>query len=65
MEDFVSPNMPMELTPSKGMEFESDEIAYNFYNEYGRMTGFSIRKECVNKYKNTETVTSRRYECVR
>jgi len=63
MKDFVSPNMPMELTPSKGMEFESDEIAYNFYNEYGRMTGFSIRKEYVNKCKKTGIVTSRRFVC--
>ncbi|KAL4614081.1 hypothetical protein ACB092_07G029500 [Castanea dentata] len=28
------------------MEFEADEIAYDFYNEYGRKAGFSIRKEC-------------------
>jgi zinc finger SWIM domain-containing protein 3 len=63
MKDFVSPNMPMELTPSKGMEFESDEISYHFYNEYGRMTGFSIRKECVNKCKKTGIVTSRRFVC--
>jgi zinc finger SWIM domain-containing protein 3 len=63
MEDFVSPNMPMKLTPSKCMEFNSDEIAYNFYNEYERMTGFSIRKEYVNKCKKTEIVTSRRFVC--
>jgi hypothetical protein len=44
MEDFASLNVPMELTPSKGMQLESDEIAYNFYNEYGIMAGFSIRK---------------------
>jgi zinc finger SWIM domain-containing protein 3 len=63
MEDFVSPNLPMELTPSNGMQFESDEIAYNFYNDYGRMTGFSIRKEYVNKCKKTGIVTSRRLVC--
>jgi zinc finger SWIM domain-containing protein 3 len=45
------------------MEFESNEIAYNFFNEYGRMTCFSIRKEYVNKCKKTGTVTSRRFVC--
>jgi hypothetical protein len=51
MEDFVSPNMLIELTSSKGMQFELDEIAYNLYTEYERMTGFNIRKEYVNKCK--------------
>ncbi|KAL4606835.1 hypothetical protein ACB092_09G132800 [Castanea dentata] len=27
------------------MEFEANEIAYDFFNEYGRKAGFSIRKE--------------------
>jgi zinc finger SWIM domain-containing protein 3 len=63
MEVLVSPSVPIELTPSKGMQFESDNIAYKFYNEYGRMAGFSIRKEYVNKCKKTGTVTSRRFVC--
>ena len=63
LKHFVSPNVPTELTPSKGMEFESDESAYSFYNEYGRIIGFSIRKEYVNKCKKTEIVTSRRLVC--
>ncbi|KAL4626268.1 hypothetical protein ACB092_05G084100 [Castanea dentata] len=33
--------------------FEVDEIAYGFYNEYGKKAGFSIRKEYVNKCKKT------------
>ena len=48
---YVPSNVPMESTPFKGMEFEANEIAYDFYNEYGRKTGFSIRKEYVNKCK--------------
>ena len=49
----IPSNVPMESTPFKGMEFETDEIAYDFYNEYGKKTGFSIRKEYVNKCKKT------------
>jgi zinc finger SWIM domain-containing protein 3 len=59
----VFPNVHVELTPSKGMQFELDEIAYNFYNEFERMTGFSIRKEYVNKCKKTGIVSSRRFVC--
>ena len=46
----------MEFTPFKGMEFEANGIAYDFYNEYGRNAGFSIRKEYLNKCR---MVTSR------
>ena len=59
----VPSNIPMESTPFKGMEFEANEIAYDFYNEYGRKIGFSIRKEYVNKCKNNGVVTLRRFVC--
>ena len=49
----VPSNVPMESTPFKRMEFEADEITYDFYNGYGRKAGFSIRKEYVNKCKKT------------
>jgi zinc finger SWIM domain-containing protein 3 len=55
--------VPTELTPSKGIQFESDESAYSFYNEYGRAAGFSVKKEYVNKCKKTGIVTSRRLVC--
>ena len=61
----VPSNVPMESTPFKWMEFEADEIAYDFYNEYGRKAGFIIRKEYVNKCKNTGVVTSRRFMCTK
>ena len=61
----VPSNVPMESTPFKGMEFEADDIAYDFYNEYGRKADFSIRKEYVNKCKNTGVFTSRRFMCVK
>ena len=60
----VPSNVPMESIPFKGMKFEAKEIAYDFYNEYGRKTGFSIKKEFVNKFKKTGVVTSMRFVCV-
>ncbi|XP_075649689.1 protein FAR-RED IMPAIRED RESPONSE 1-like [Castanea sativa] len=41
----VPSNVPMESTSFKGMEFEANEIEYDFYNEYGRKAGFSISKD--------------------
>ena len=61
----VPSNVTIESTPFKGMEFEADEIAYDFYNEYGKKVGFSIRKEYVNKCKKTGVITSRRFVCTK
>ena len=60
----VPSNVSMESTSFKGMEFEANEIVYDFYNEYGRI-GFSIRKEYVNKCKKIGLVISRRFVCAR
>ncbi|XP_023892752.1 protein FAR1-RELATED SEQUENCE 5-like [Quercus suber] len=61
----VPSNVPMESTPFKRMEFEIDEIAYDFYIEYGRKVSFSIRKEYENKCKKTRVVTSTRFVCAK
>ncbi|TXG60911.1 hypothetical protein EZV62_012274 [Acer yangbiense] len=49
--------------PKFGMEFDSEEIAYKFYNEYAGKMGFSIRKEAMVKNKRTSEVTSRIFVC--
>lgn len=46
-----------------GMEFDSDEEAYMYYNEYAGAIGFSIRKEYANKNKTHGYVTSRKLTC--
>ncbi|KAF7152122.1 hypothetical protein RHSIM_Rhsim01G0165100 [Rhododendron simsii] len=38
-----------ECTPCIDMEFESELAAFRFYNEYGRIIGFSIRRDYHNK----------------
>ncbi|KAM2868937.1 hypothetical protein FF1_016936 [Malus domestica] len=52
-----------DCTPRCGMEFDSQEAAYNLYNAYGRKVGFSIRKERHYKNKKTNEVTSRIFAC--
>ncbi|XP_027103038.1 protein FAR1-RELATED SEQUENCE 5-like [Coffea arabica] len=49
-------------TPELGMEFNSDEDAYKFYNKYALKMSFSVSKNYLNKDKDSVT-TSRRYSC--
>ncbi|KAL7170075.1 hypothetical protein ACSBR2_035010 [Camellia fascicularis] len=52
-----------EHTPSLGTEFESKEIAYQFYNEYGRIMGFSIRRDYHTKSKKDGIMVNRKFVC--
>ena len=46
--------------------FEDEEHAYRFYNAYGGLIGFSVRKEWENKSKvDCKTILSRKYVCSR
>ncbi|XP_059436139.1 protein FAR1-RELATED SEQUENCE 5-like [Corylus avellana] len=56
-------NMVIDYTPKLGIEFGSEQEAYDFYNEYGRNYGFSIRKDWSNKRKVDGVVTSRKFAC--
>nr|XP_027109039.1 protein FAR1-RELATED SEQUENCE 5-like [Coffea arabica] len=49
-------------TPELGMEFNSEEDAYKFYNKYAFKMGFSVRKDYPNKDKDGVTAF-RRYSC--
>ncbi|XVE58596.1 hypothetical protein DITRI_Ditri04bG0182200 [Diplodiscus trichospermus] len=46
-----------------GIEFESDEHAYRFYNKYASLLGFSVRKDWVNRSKIHGQVVSRKFTC--
>ncbi|XP_059633774.1 protein FAR1-RELATED SEQUENCE 6-like [Cornus florida] len=52
-----------ELKPKYGMEFDSEEKAYDFYNAYGYKAGFSVRREYANKHRTTGQITSRLFVC--
>ncbi|XP_071940419.1 protein FAR1-RELATED SEQUENCE 5-like [Coffea arabica] len=45
-----------------GIQFNSEEDAYKFYNKYASKMNFSVRKDYLNKDKDGVT-TSRRYSC--
>nr|XP_027123335.1 protein FAR1-RELATED SEQUENCE 5-like [Coffea arabica] len=54
--------MEEALCSKIGMEFQSEDEAYNFYNKYGLVVGFSVRKDYLNKDKNG-VITLKRYIC--
>ncbi|KAK8914425.1 Protein FAR1-RELATED SEQUENCE 5 [Platanthera zijinensis] len=45
------------------MEFNSDEEAYQFYNEYGRQGGFSIRKHYQTHSRKDGVLNNKRFVC--
>ncbi|KAF7829807.1 protein tolB [Senna tora] len=71
LDNKISAELPLEnevtetdLTPYVGMEFETEEHAYRFYNAYAGLTGFSIRREWMNKSKMDQNIIlSRNFVC--
>ncbi|RWR82329.1 protein FAR1-RELATED SEQUENCE 5-like protein [Cinnamomum micranthum f. kanehirae] len=53
------------LDPVVGMEFQTEDDAYDFYNKYARKAGFSIRKDTKNRDRKTGVIKSRRFVCSR
>ncbi|XP_068655138.1 protein FAR1-RELATED SEQUENCE 5-like [Aristolochia californica] len=66
--DEVEPQSPHQdkdnWEPNVGMEFDSYDQAFEFYNEYAGRKGFSVRKSASHKNKE-DVVVDRRYVCSR
>ncbi|KAK1361125.1 hypothetical protein POM88_045599 [Heracleum sosnowskyi] len=56
-------NIDTRMVPYEGLEFSSHEDAYNFYNQFSLIKGFSIRKS--DSYKSTKSgeIIRRKYCC--
>ena len=52
----------VDWKPELGMPFDSEQFAYDFYNAYGGIIDFSVRKCYVNKSK-TGDLSSRLFVC--
>ncbi|KAI3945056.1 hypothetical protein MKW98_009860, partial [Papaver atlanticum] len=52
-----------EFRPYVGMEFESQDNAYAFYNRYAAKLGFSVRKHSTSLSRKDKTVIGRTYCC--
>src|SRR4051812_13800719 len=51
-----------KLKPEKGMEFENEHIAYEFYNTYAGHVGFSVRKFWHDK-SSTNVIRTKKFVC--
>ncbi|KAI8548090.1 hypothetical protein RHMOL_Rhmol07G0245300 [Rhododendron molle] len=45
------------------MEFESEEVTFQFYNEYGGIRGFGIRQDYHTQSKKDGLMTNRKFVC--
>ena len=61
--DDDSQKLDIDYIPKLGIEFCSEQKAYDFYNECRRNSGFSIQKEWCNKRKKDGVVTLRKFTC--
>ena len=48
-DDKIHANVEEEVIPKLGIEFEIEQDAYDFYNSYARVFGFSIRRSKGHK----------------
>ncbi|XP_059658466.1 protein FAR1-RELATED SEQUENCE 5-like [Cornus florida] len=61
IEETVCEIPEVEWIPCVDMQFDSEEVAYDFYNEYGGRVGFIIWREYKNNSRKDEKVTSRNF----
>ena len=47
--DKIHANVEEEVIPKLGIEFETEQDAYDFYNSYAHVVGFSIRRSKGHK----------------
>jgi len=58
-------NDDMSYVPQDGMEFKTEQAAFDFYKEYARRFGFGIRKRYGNKNQKIGQMTSRKFCCTK
>ncbi|XP_058083412.1 protein FAR1-RELATED SEQUENCE 4-like [Magnolia sinica] len=51
------------VQPSVGMEFESEEAVYAFYNQYARRVGFGITRLSVRRSRTDKSKIAGHYAC--
>ncbi|XP_068665598.1 protein FAR1-RELATED SEQUENCE 4-like [Aristolochia californica] len=53
------------LEPCAGMEFESEDAAYSFYNEYARCAGFGVTRRSSRRSRTNRAFIAGQYVCSR
>ncbi|KAK1582382.1 hypothetical protein Q3G72_014464 [Acer saccharum] len=53
-DDIGLPCLNEKFKPRCGLEFDGEQLAYDFYNAYRRSMGFSVKKETYGRNKRTD-----------
>ena len=53
----------VDWVPKVGMEFDTLEVAWKYWENYGKQLGFNVQKHYLNKSKIDREITSRRFLC--
>lgn len=59
--EWVREELLKGCTLSIGMEFESEDATYRLYSEYGRIVGFTVRKDYSIKNKKDDVTTNTKF----
>ncbi|ONI27213.1 hypothetical protein PRUPE_1G074100 [Prunus persica] len=63
LDEFYIPQVKDEKKPKAGLAFQSLDETYEFYNDYAKDAGFSVRISKEKKKKKTGEVVWKRYVC--
>lgn len=63
--EIYSPEADLDLEPSEGMAFESEEAAKAFYNSYARRVGFSTRVSSSRRSRRDGAIIQRSFVCAK
>lgn len=59
----IHSKLPNEAIPNIGMEFASEDMAYDFYRKYSRVIGFGIRLSKFHRDQNSNFLLDRIIFC--
>ncbi|XP_074342976.1 protein FAR1-RELATED SEQUENCE 7-like [Apium graveolens] len=63
-DDFnVENSIKASYVPPEGLQFQTHEKAYNFYNHFALTDGFAIRRYSTYKSRNSDVITRRTFVC--
>jgi hypothetical protein len=53
----------VEMAPKVGMNFDCEEKAYEMYNTYAGLVGFSVRKSKTKRHKSDNSLSQKYFVC--
>uniref|UniRef100_A0A1D1YYZ1 Protein FAR1-RELATED SEQUENCE 5 n=1 Tax=Anthurium amnicola TaxID=1678845 RepID=A0A1D1YYZ1_9ARAE len=63
--ELPGPDVDAEAEPYEGMEFETEDQAWTFYNIYAKQLGFTTRVNNYHRSRRDGSITSREFVCAK